>query len=1018
MTAADTVEEAPLRLPPALVVVIAEGPADPGEELADTLRSVQAQVDVRLGVVVVDTTADSVVDIDAVTSIIEEAVVRRAPGANWAEATNAVLRRPESLEFMLVCRSGVRLHDDAVAHLLTEALASSAGVAGPKLVDRDHPERLRSVGLGSDKFGHPMAAVEVGELDQEQHDGVADVYAVDTRCFLIRWELLRALGGLDEVIVSDGDDIDLGWRSLLAGSRVLVVPDAVAGVGPEPTPDRRARLRNQVRSMLSGYGWFRLVRVLPQALVLWVGKLVVAVVTLRFDRIRPLVTAWTANLRHPGGIRRRRAQVRQFRQAGDAELREYQLTGSAQVRQWIAARLAFGESSTAGVAARRRLDALTDAAVRNVLLTVLVAGVVFTFGSRHLLTGGVPAVGSLASFDDVGRPLLGEWWSGWWASGLGQGAGVPTGYGLAGAIGAITPWTDGLLRTVVLLGAIPLGAFGMARALAPMGSRRATTVAGVVYLALPLAYNALAGGHLAALIAYALAPWMLGQLANASSSGSFAGHAGLLSSTLALGLVAAVAAFFAPAVALLVVVIWIGLAVGSVVAGNVAGVGRAGLAAAGALVLATALHLPWSLVLLRNGGQWAPLGASGDTGVGPVSAVELLRFDTGPVAGTVLVWGLFAAGAYPLVLGQGWRLVWAIRAWFIAVSGWTLAWAAEWGALSVPLPAVEVALVVAGLGLAMAVGIGAAVFEVDLLRHDFGWRQLLVVLAGAGLLCGIFPAVGASLDGRWHTPRDDYEDLFASLFPPPEEAGAYRVLWIGADELLPARGWPLDEASSFALTDDGAAALGDQLVASLDGDTGRVGDAVRNAVAGRSNRLGRDLAPMGIRYVVLVERLAPAPFSTEGIEVGPATVDGLGEQLDLRRIEGVNQSLLFFENASWISTRAVVAPADGLPPPDQAEAVLRTTAGANRFTGPVEAGTDLHTATPRDQGWQLRIDGQSAARADGLGWENRFTLTTRGDGELRYRAPTTRRIALIAQLVGWVVVLGLLINRRRAWSRS
>ncbi|MDH3708185.1 MAG: hypothetical protein OES57_19130, partial [Acidimicrobiia bacterium] len=544
-------------------------------------------------------------------------------------------------------------------------------------------------------------------------------------------------------------------------------------------------------------------------------------------------------------------------------------------------------------------------------------------------------------------------------------------------------------------------------------------VAGLVYLALPVGYNALAGGSLAALVAYAAAPWMLGQLARASSSGSFAGHSSLSSATLALSLVTAIAAVFSPVAALVVGVLVAGLVVGSLVAGNLRGMGRTVLAGSIAVALAAALHLPWAVALVAEGGQWAPLGASGSTEPGTTSLVELLRFDTGPMAATVLVWGLFVAGAYPLILGRGWRLVWAIRAWFVALAGWGLAWAAQWGALPVPLPSTELALVVAGVGLAMAVGVGAAVFEVDLLRHRFGWRQLLVVLAGAGLVCGIFPAFGAAFDGRWSMPRGDYDDLFASLLVEPERDGAYRVLWIGADQVLPARGWPLDATSSFALTDDGPPDNRAQLVAPLDADTRRVRDAVREAAAGRSNRMGRLLAPAGVRYVVVVERLAPAPFADDTIAVAETITDGLSEQLDLRRIEGVNQALLFYENAAWIPSRsAVPASSTRVPDPADVAPVLTDQAAASRFRGEVEAGPEIHMASSRSSRWRLTVDGEVAARGDGFGWENRFTPLNRGVAELVYRTPLSRRGALLAQAFGWLVVLVLLVNRRRAHLRG
>jgi hypothetical protein len=171
--------------------------------------------------------------------------------------------------------------------------------------------------------------------------------------------------------------------------------------------------------------------------------------------------------------------------------------------------------------------------------------------------------------------------------------------------------------------------------------------------------------------------------------------------------------------------------------------------------------------------------------------------------------------------------------------------------------------------------------------------------------------------------------------------------------------------------------------------------------------------------VVVVERLAPAPFADDAVPVSAAITDGLSEQLDLRRIEGVNQALLFYENSAWVPSRAAVpASSTRVPDPADAAAVLTDQTAASRFEGPVDAGADIHVATSRSTAWRLTVDGEVAARGDGYGWENRFTPLTQGEAVLEYRTPVSRRGALIAQAIGWVVVLALLVNRRRAHHRD
>ena len=83
---------------------------------------------------------------------------------------------------------------------------------------------------------------------------------------------------------------------------------------------------------------------------------------------------------------------------------------------------------------------------------------------------------------------------------------------VAGVVGTVLLGAMGLTQKVLLFGCLPLGAWGMVRLVRPFGSQRASLVAGVAYLALPLPYDALALGRLGALAAYAGSPWVLGHL--------------------------------------------------------------------------------------------------------------------------------------------------------------------------------------------------------------------------------------------------------------------------------------------------------------------------------------------------------------------------------------------------------------------------------------------------------------------------------------------------------------------------
>src|SRR5262249_10665091 len=124
------------------------------------------------------------------------------------------------------CHDDVILAPDAVRALIEEAFRSNAGIASPKFVQWDHPDRLLAVGATADKVGVLQDLVDPGELDQQQHDAVREVLVAPGGAILIRADLFRAIGGFNATIDQFGEDLDLSWRARTAGARVVVVPAA------------------------------------------------------------------------------------------------------------------------------------------------------------------------------------------------------------------------------------------------------------------------------------------------------------------------------------------------------------------------------------------------------------------------------------------------------------------------------------------------------------------------------------------------------------------------------------------------------------------------------------------------------------------------------------------------------------------------------------------------------------------------------------------------------------------------
>src|SRR6202011_1748987 len=137
------------------------------------------------------------------------------------------------------------------------------------------------------------------------------------------------------------------------------------------------------------------------------------------------------------------------------------------------------------------------------------------------------------------------------------------------------------------------------------------------------------------------------------------------------------------------------------------------------------------------------------------------------VGGSPLAWGFAVAAVVPLALARGVRFRWAGRLWSIALVFWLAAWVIGlgWpGSLAIdPL----VLLGPAAAAIAAAIGLGVAAFEEDLRAADFGWRQLVTVVATGAVVLGAAPTLVSALPGRWDLPLNDFSQSVAWMHSKP-----------------------------------------------------------------------------------------------------------------------------------------------------------------------------------------------------------------------------------------------------------
>jgi GT2 family glycosyltransferase len=1051
-------EEQPLACPPVLAVVVTHGlHADRFEVLLGALAE---QDYPELSVLVVDVSGDDATD-DRVHAALPAARVLQVPGIEpFATAANHVLDpgRPQArrAEFFVFCHDDVLPDAGAVSALVEAATDWEADVVGPKFVAQDDPRRLLHVGLGVDRVGTTMPLVERRELDQGQHDGVREVFTFPAGFTLVRADRFAAMAGFDEAIGSPNDELGLCWRARAAGSRVLVATDARVRRDGQSWAAPRDEARYRVRALLSCSSRLDLLRIVPQAFALSLAQAVGGLVTGGPRRARVALGAWVWNLLRPWSLWRARRQVRRVRHASDRELHGMQVRGLIGPRLWLRRMRRYGSSAaidpsegSAGpqlaTVAAAPADTRAPWTPATALITTLLVAVVL-FGSRHLVTRFVPSVGEFVAFPGSAADLVRAWAAGYRPVGLGADASVPTLAGLAGGLGVVLGGHLALARTLLVVGLVPVGVIGAYRLLRPAGSKPAQVAGAVAYAAVPLPYDALAAGRWSVAAAYAASPWLLGRLAQSSLVAPFSSDGPvppaprpLWQHAVATGAVTGIAGLLVPQAPVLVLLVALALVVGTLLAFERRGIGRLVAVSVGAALVGTLLHLPALVDLIRSrtaADAW--MGVERPAGV--LTAVDLLRFDTGSLGIAPLGFCLAGAAALPLLVGRDWRLGWAVRAWAVALASWGVLWAQQQGHLRMRLPEPGVVLAPAAAALAFAVALGVAAVELDVRGRSwrFGFRRMASGLAVLALTAATVPVVVGAMDGWWDMPPGQFGDVMGSVDAAVAETPS-RVLWVGNPAVLPGgQAWELDDGLAYTAVEASEPGVADLWPATGLGSSGRLGEALRLAAGGRTSKLGRVLAPMGVQYVAVPRALAPASAveRTAGGAARPGAaalasagaVDGLIEaldgQLDLEQV-AVDDALALYRNVVFAPIRATGIGPSALEETSvaamqhvdvsMASPVLVTSDGDGRTSrGPLEAGATLVQASSASDRWVLEVDGRRADRTDAYGWADAFTVPqdVGGDAVLDYQTPPTHYALLALQGALWLSVVAVAVRMR------
>jgi GT2 family glycosyltransferase len=1009
--------------PPVVAVVVTSGE---GPLLAETIASLAAQDYPALSVLVLDN-ASPVDPTPRIAEALPSAFVRRLPeDLGFAAAANETLQAVEGATFLLFCHDDVALDKDALSVMVEEAYRSNAAIVGPKLVDYERPEVLIEVGMSVDHYGVPFSGIEPNEIDQEQHDGVRDVFFVSHATMLVRADLFREFGGFDPATWPGADDIDLCWRARLAGARVLVAPASRVRRKQATARDERntrrqspararAVTRSRVRVLFKSYSALALLWVLPSGFVLTLGEAIGLTVTRRWRHALAVVGGWFPGRGGVAELREGRAATQALRQVEDADVRDLMVRGSARFRSLLVQRLHAGDRiADASTRARERVAETREQLRRAPAILTLVVAFLLLLGSRALIFQRVPEIGGFQSWPGVGS-LWSTFTSPWRYTMVGSRTPATPAFALMSVLSTVVLGHVSLARTIVVVGALPLGGWGAFRLVRTLtASQLSAVVAATAYLANPVSRDAVARGELGPLVCFALAPFVFHALVRATAArdddgrDDARGWRAALRTVVVIGLLGAVAgavwppaillaAFFGVAFVLAVPFAWRDWAVFRTAGLALLGVG------ASLLLLA-----PWVVSLLDADASTLGLRVRA-----PLSFSDMIRFDVGPAPAGWFTLGLIVAALVPLVIASGPALVWASRAWIVTLASFALAWLPTRVSATAPIPAPQGVLVPAALGLAVAAGLGVSALLAEMRTSGFGWRQVSAVACVIGLALPLLAFAVDTASGRWRLPSTDWPTAVAWMRDTPSPGG-FRVLWLGNPSVLPVDAKVVD-GIGFGMTRDGPGDARTLWAAPENGASNTLAAALVAARDGDTARLGHLVAPIGVRYIAVVNRWAPGKGNV--VPGDPRLAVGLTHQVDLT-VSRIDEGSVIYANDAWIPRRAVVPAGTPVTPPystgtagalasaaaSDAGSVARGVRGPVSGSDPTGPGSVLWAETA-GRGWHAQVDGHDLVHARAFNWTNAYVMPARGSVSLHYNAGTLPGLRVIVAVLAWVLAI-------------
>jgi len=1069
------------RAPAVVAVVVTTGP---GPDLEATLASLVAQDYADLSLLVL-ANGDHPDISGRVAAVAPLAFVKStSENRGFGVAANEVIGSVQGAAFYLFCHDDVRLAPDAVSVMVEAAYRTNSGIISPKFVGYDDEKRLLHVGQMLDRFGAVVERLDEGEIDAGQHDAERDVFVAPGGSMLVRSDLFESLGGFANHITLIGEDVDLCWRAQVAGARVMVVPAAVVAhrqalssgqrlstaVGTRRASLQDLRRRHQLSTVLASWSWPSLFIVIPMLVAFEFAEVLIAAAGRDSDRVGAVVGSWRYALRHRAEIRRQREFIQRLRALSDGGIRLLQVAGASRAQTFLQnlfyegidkargtlppalledrpVSITFSTSREQVFSENPEFDEVEnieplEVSLRNVatgfrtqFTVVCVTALVWLLGARNLIAAQLPTIGRLMPID--------SWWANWhhffasWSpNGVGTGVPAMPGYAFLAAAGTLVGGRMGILPRIVLLCAVPIGAYGVGRLLRDVISNRARLFAALGYLALPVGVNLVQQGRIDLLIPFAGLPFLLRRIFALLNVPKFRSlsyeeprdfgsrlwgrtRAGQLAKAV---MMTAVMTAFAPVTVILVLIVVLALTFAHRL-GAMPALERPWRTAGQLLMGVVTLLLPMACDVVLAGRRGIEIFGLPLAPWSNIDFSHAIRAADGVFGQGPLSWLLPVVAFVPLVLARGerrsiasqWTILVVITVLMVLVVGRNLT-----GPFA---PEVDGLLILAALALSVLVGVAVATLEEDLREREFGWPHVVAAITAACVALSPISILTHATDGRYGLPQTSAADALAAYTP--STVGGYRVLWLGDPRAMPLSGWSVAPGLAAATSMNGgpdgsvlfsppASGASDALLRAIDLVTHR-----------GTTHVGRLLAPAGVSdIVVLTASVPPLAGLQSAVPLPPpaALLDGLSRQADLALV-AKSSGLLIYANTRFhgiVAQRSTPLSASTTSSDQDSVEGWTPALHGEDFAGDIASGQVIAGFAPANA-FALEVNGRAVKRETVLDWVAGYETSGGAARLVLHQFPLNGLLALLtvflwlSYLFGFGVTerLGELIGRRQ-----